>query len=321
MRIKSFAACLFALLMLFSCVLAEAPQLPSGLEPLPMDTIIGAPQPLDEGYISDTEYEDESLSVKIYRGRYADSDYVYAHVKISHPSQLRTAPASILYNNPSRASFHQSSTGKGRIIAKNANAVVALNGDYYTKSDVCHIVLRQGTQYRNFAIGLRDLLIIDKNGDFSYMREATKEDYSAYYEAHKDELYQVFSFGPVLVENGVSAIAEDYQNSSISAHKPAQRSAIAQLGPLEYALITSYGNQTKGNKGMTIYEFAAACELIGKELSEDGFQLAFNLDGGNSSTLMFRTRNKKGQLEYTKVNCPEIERMLSDIIYFATLVK
>ena len=86
-------------------------------------------------------------------------------------------------------------------------------------------------------------------------------------------------------------------------------------------LVASYGNQTKGNKGMTIYEFAQVCEIAGKKLNpENGCLLAFNLDGGNSTTLNFKgLRNNK--FTYVKVNCPDIERQVSDIIYFATLVK
>ena len=42
-------------------------------------------------------------------------------------------------------------------MAQEANAVIAMNGDYYTK-DECKVVLRMGTQYRNNADGLRDLL-------------------------------------------------------------------------------------------------------------------------------------------------------------------
>ena len=64
------------------------------------------------------------------------------------------------------------------------------------------------------------------------------------------------------------------------------------------------------------------CEAAGKRLNENGCRLAYNLDGGNSSTLVFRETNKKtGKLNYVKVNCPEIERFLGDMIYFATLVK
>ncbi len=319
MRMKSVLALLLCLLLLSASALAE------GFAPLPMDDLSYGPEPKDEGYLSDNEYQDESISVKIYEGRYADTDYVYAHVKISHPSQLRTMPSSI-YKGPNQRSknysFKNSSTTRGRFVAGAANAVISINGDYFTKQE-CKVVLRMGTQYRNMADGLRDLLIIDKNGDLSYLNAPKKEDYAAYYEANKDKLYQVFCFGPVLVENGVSVIPADYENGYIGAQRVAQRTALCQLGPLEYMLVTSYGNQTKGNKGMTIPEFAKVCEIAGKALNpEGGCRLAFNLDGGNSTTMNFKRLDKEsGKLKYVKVNCPEIERFLSDIIYFATLVK
>lgn len=321
MRMKLFSL-LLAMLML-SCAAAES------LEPLPMDDLSYGPAPKDECYLSDNEYVDESISVKIYEGRYADTDYVYAHVKISHPSQLRTIPAGV-YKGVKNGSvqrskdynFKKSSTTRGRFVASAANAVISINGDYFTKSE-CKVVLRMGTQYRNMADGLRDLLIVDKSGNFSYLNAPTQADYAAYYEANKDNLYQVFCFGPVLVENGVSVLPMDYENGYIGAQKAAQRTALCQLGELEYMLVTSYGNQTDGNKGLTIPEFAQVCEMAGRELNpENGCLLAFNLDGGNSSTMNFKRLDEaSGKLKYVKVNCPEIERFLSDIIYFATLVK
>ena len=171
--------------------------------------------------------------------------------------------------------------------------------------------------------GLRDLLIIDKNGDFSYLNAPTKADYAAYYEANQANLYQVFCFGPVLVENGVNLIPANYENGYIGAQKNAQRAALCQLGELEYMMVVCYGNQTKGNKGMTIPEFAAVCDMAGRELKpETGCKLAFNLDGGNSTAMLFkRLDQKSGKMKYVKVNCPDIERFLSDIIYFATLVR
>ena len=314
MRMKNLFALLLCLVL---CASAAAETV---LEPLPMDRVAVGPAPKDANYISDNEYVDDSISVKIYEGRYADTDYMYAHVKISHPSQLRTAPAGVKANK--NVTFKSSSTARGRLVAQDANAVIAMNGDYFTK-DECKVVLRMGTQYRNNADGLRDLLIIDNNGDFSYLNAPTKADYAAYYEANQANLYQVFCFGPVLVENGVNLIPADYQNGYIGAQKEAQRSAICQLGELEYMIVVSYGNQTKGNKGMTIPEFAAVCDMAGRELNpEGGCKLAFNLDGGNSTTMAFKRLDaKSGKMKYVKVNCPEIERFLSDILYFATLVK
>ena len=321
MRMKLFSLLLAVLMM--SCAAAES------LEPLPMDDLSYGPEPKDECYLSDNEYVDESISVKIYEGRYADTDYVYAHVKISHPSQLRTIPAGV-YKGVKNGSvqrskdyhFKKSSTTRGRFVASAANAVISINGDYFTKSE-CKVVLRMGTQYRNMADGLRDLLIVDKQGNLSYLNAPSQADYAAYYEANKDNLYQVFCFGPVLVENGVSVLPMDYENGYIGAQKAAQRTALCQLGELEYMLVTSYGNQTDGNKGLTIPEFAKVCEMAGRELNpENGCLLAFNLDGGNSSTMNFKRLDAaSGKLKYVKVNCPEIERFLSDIIYFATLVK
>ena len=340
MNFKKIAAWLMLLIMLLTMTAAAE----TVLEPLPMDSVSAGPAPKDENYIANPEtavkgkeyithigYEDESIYVRIYKGRHADTDYIYAHVKISDPSQLRTAPASVTTKGLKDPSFRQGSKTRGRLIADAVNAVISVNGDFHIKTEG-KVTFRMGTQVRNNADGRYDLLIIDKNGDFSHVSGnkdkkdgplfPLKADYTAYFEANQENMYQVFCFGPVLVENGVSVIDETYLNKSIGSQNAAQRAAICQLGPLEYMIVVSYGNQTKGNKGMTIYEFAQVCEMAGRELNpENGCLLAFNLDGGNSTTLNFKGINKNKRFTYVKINCPDIERQVSDIIYFATLVK
>ena len=286
-------------------------------EALPMDNYTFGAAPKQENYISADEYQDSSISVKMYTDTFADTTYNYAHVKISHPSQLRTAPAGLI--ETPKATFRSSTTSRGRLVARAVNAVVAINGDYHTKSDKCQVVLRMSQQVRNNADGSMDLLVIDKEGNLSALQGYKKDDYAAFYEANKDNLYQVFCFGPLLCQDGVSVIASDYENRSLGAQNSTQRSAICQIGPLEYLLVTCEGPQSKGSKGMTLMEFAALCEEMGKKFSENGCSLAFNLDGGNSSTMIFKGTNKDGKFAYVKYNCPEIERFLSDILYFATL--
>ncbi len=286
-----------------------------GLEPLDMDSLAPGPAPKDTAYLSDMEYQDESIHVRLYFGRFAKTDYVCAYVKISHPSQLRTATANTSFRDTTE------SATRGRIIADKVNAVVAINGDYFTKTDKCQVVMRQSQQVRNQADGHMDLLVIDKNGDFTALPRCTKAEYKEYSRLHAHEMYNVFCFGPVLVQDGVSVIPDSYANGYVGAKNKTQRAAIAQLGPLEYLLVTCSGPQSENNEGMTIPEFASLCELVGNRLGENGCRLAFNLDGGNSATLIFKAQDKKGGLGYVKVNCPEIERQLSDIIYFATLVK
>ena len=135
-------------------------------------------------------------------------------------------------------------------------------------------------------------------------------------------MYQAFCFGPVMVVDGKSVIAQDYKNGNVGAQNSTQRSAIAQLGKLEYMLVTTEGPQSNGSKGMTIPELAALCEELGLKLCETGCRVAFNLDGGNSATMNFKQASPEtGKLLYAKINSPEIERFLSDIVYFATLVE
>ena len=327
MPAKRILATILFLVMALSCLGAAA----EGLEPLPMDTYAPGPVPRDENFLSDMEYEDESISVKIYQGRYADTDYVYAHIKIADPSQLRTAPAAIV--NSAKGNFKSSDTGRGRYVAKAVNAVISINGDYYTKTDKCKVVLRQSQQVRNAANGDWDLLVIDKNGDLYCLRGYSKQDYADYYAAHADEMYQVFCFGPMLILDGQLAITEQEakkrnEKMDIGVQNSAQRSAIAQLGPLEYMIITcsseqasDYEDKRPRDKGMTLMEFAQACLEAGYSLSENGCLICFNLDGGNSATMNFKRWDAKtGKLLYAKIN-PGQERFLGDIIYFATLVK
>ena len=313
MRKKAFL--ILALCAMLSCGAAES------FEPLPMDNFQPGPMPAEVGYVSGTEYADASISVKIYQDRFADTDYFFAHIKISHPSQLRTAPAGIVAS-PS-ATFQYETENKATQIAKAANAVIAINGDYYTKAEKCAVVLRQNRQYRNFANGTMDLLVIDMNGDLSVLHNCTKRYYKEFMDQNRSQLYNVFCFGPLIVQDGVSVIPAEYQNNSIGSQKAAQRSAIAQLGPLEYMLISTNGPQSPGNRGMTLEEFAQVCEDAGKRLNENGCRIAYNLDGGNSAAMIFREMHPaKGTMQMKRVNSSDIsERHLSDIIYFATLVK
>lgn len=316
MRCKSILA---VTAVLCAALFIFLPVIPCGADGiLPMDTYTGGEMPKDAFYLSDTQYQDPSISAEIFTGRFADTDYTYAHVRIKDPSQLRTAPAAIV-NSPT-ATFRSTSTFRGRFVAKAVNAVIAMNGDYFTKSDKCQVVMRQTHQLRNSARGDMDVLIIDKSGNFDAIKKCTRAMYQEYYDAHAENMYNVFCFGPVLVENGLSVIPSDYINNTIGANNRAQRSVIAQLGELEYLLVTTAGPQSKGSRGMTIHELAQLTESLGYEFAETGCRLAFNLDGGNSTTLVFKQPSGKGgDLVYTKVNSPEIERFLSDIIYFSTL--
>ena len=114
---------------------------------------------------------------------------------------------------------------------------------------------------------------------------------------------QVFSFGPALLEDGEIAVSEQDEVGRAMADNP--RTAIGILGENHYLLVVSDG-RTQESQGLTLRQLACFMQSLGAET-------AYNLDGGGSSTMVF-----KGQV----VNTPTTnghsiqERSVSDIVYF-----
>jgi len=251
-------------------------------------------------YLSETEYYDPTIHVTIETDRYLETDIWIAKIQIAHPSQLRTAFAT-RYGNQSGAPV--------AILSKRNNAVVAMNGDYHSYENT-GIVLRQGHLYRNRPTGKEDVLIIDDAGDFHAVMSANKDSFTAAYEAlggawdEGGSILNALTFGPFLVMDGVHA-HDTYPRNNLFGKRPAQRTAIAQTGPLSYLLVTAGGPESTNHSsvGLTIPQLADYMVGIGCDI-------AYNLDGGSTATLVFR---------HTKLNNPvNAKRSVPDILFFAS---
>lgn len=262
---------------------------------LPIDLSGG--MPYQEKYcIAENVYEDESIRVEV-TSQQVDKTLVHiARVKIADASQLRTAPA---------YSFDRDQTAPTTAIAERVNAVLAINGDYYSyQSQSGGYMIRQGEMYLNRPFKNRDVLIIDGNGDLHIEHEITDE-VLAKYDA-LGGIVNSFNFGPGLIVDGVPL--EGYKSDYNMSHDKAARACIAQVkrGELEYLCIVSEGTDDSEGGGMTLAEFTDFVATLGVEN-------AYNLDGGNSSALIYLGE---------KMNAADNHRHrpLSDIIYFATTV-
>ena len=247
--------------------------------------------PIAENF-TENGYRDETIIVEMDKQRMYDSDVYIAYVKIATPSQIRTAIAG--------KKMGASSTNHTSVISKNYNGIVAINGDYYTKTKAGYIV-RMGKTYREKTSKNMDLLLIDELGDFHLMlhgHDNQKEEMAVFKSEH--EIINGFFFGPALVKDGKKLdIPKNYQ---FDPHQKNPRAGIAQLGTLTYALVVVNG-RTDSSEGVTMAEFASIMEELGAEQ-------AYNLDGGNSATLAFN-----GEVYNDK---PQDERSVTDIIYFAS---
>lgn len=263
----------------------------ANVEPLENDLFAPGSTPVESGF-TENGYRDDTIIVEMDKQRMFDSDVYIAYVKVATPLQLRTAVAG--------KKLGASSTNHTSVISKNYNGIVAINGDYYTKTKAGYIV-RMGQTYREKTSKNMDLLFIDELGDFHIIlrgHEEQEEGVAVFRSEHK--IVNGFFFGPALVVDGEKQeIPENYQ---FDPHKKNPRAGIAQLGTLTYALVVVNG-RTDESEGVTMAEFASVMETLGA-------QQAYNLDGGNSATLVFN-----GQVYNNK---PQAERSVTDIIYFAS---
>lgn len=258
------------------------------IKALPVDFSPGLP--LKEENFTGESYQDSTISVQMKTEEIDEAVYHVAHIKIAHASQLRTALA---------APFGVEKTNKPSTMAINNNAVVAINGDYYSQRDGGYII-RQGETYRKSMQKSLDNLLIDENGDFHIVKggdEAAMEKVLA----GDVEIVNAFTFGPALIIDGqVQETPEEYL---FNVHGKDPRAAIGQVGPLEYVIVAVDG-RSEASTGVTTATLADYMKQL-------GCVQAFNLDGGNSATLIFHN-------DYYNVKSKNAERSISDIIYFAS---
>jgi len=234
-------------------------------------------------------YSDGNIQIEVYSLRAYDTDIYVADVQVSSAQYLKTALA--------QNAFGRNLKDTTSNMADAAGAVLAINGDYYGFRDEGY-VLRNGVLYRDTASSGTDALVVYGDGT---MAAASQDSNTA--QSLKDAgAWQVFSFGPVLVDNGQIAVAANEEVGQSKSSNP--RTAIGMVSPLHYVVVVSDG-RTGDNEGLSLYELAQV-------LIDNGASFAYNLDGGGSTTLYF-----KGEV----INNPSSgnrsgERSVSDIVYF-----
>lgn len=217
--------------------------------------------------------------------------YFVADIQLGDATDLRAAFAKNQYG----LNIRDTLSG----MAQEHNAIFAVNGDYYGfRTD--GIVIRNGILYRDEPAN-RECLVMYRDGTVSVMQEGSVSGEKLV----KEGAWNVFSFGPVLVEDGKirAGLDEPYKvdliNESISEKRP--RTGIGILGENHLLIIAVDGRSGGYSCGMTFQEFAQL-------FSDYGCELAYNLDGGSSVTMF-----QDGQI----LNQPSSgeEREISDSIY------
>ena len=182
-------------------------------------------------------------------------------------------------------------------MASENQAILAINGDYYGARQTGYVI-RNGVIYREEGAADTDVLCIYADGSLAITNSSEK----SAEELVREGVWQAFSFGPGLLEDGQITVSETDEVGKAKASNP--RTAIGIIDDLHYVFVVSDG-RTDASEGLSLYQLAEFLQSL-------GVQTAYNLDGGGSSTMVFR-----GML----VNRPTTngkritERSVSDIVY------
>lgn len=262
---------------------------------LPIDFSAGK-EPNPNAYTQDS-YQDDSLSVRLETIEQDGVTWRIAYVQIKDPSQLRTGIAGTKVSSNRTAYISD--------MAKEYNAVLAINGDYFSDQETKKTYeIRMGQVRKAKTNKKKDILFIDENGDFHLFIKSNQEDMKAFEKTGLD-IINAFTFGPALVKDGELLTVDTNYGYNPKGNEP--RMAIGQLDTLSYVVALAEGRNSSSD-GVTQQELA---DFMYDEL---GCLQAYNLDGGNSSVMIFN--GEYYQTGRTKGN----ERQQSDFIYFATAV-
>ena len=267
-------------------VLAEAELLLNGRE------LIWSPnrKTADDKWIN--WYRDDTIFVVTWRQRSAGMDLTFCEVVVAHPSQFRRYMADNSFSSRYRYTPTQ--------MSNTVNAVVGISGDF-CKYRKLGIVVYGGKLCRCETKKL-DICFVDSSGNLKFVRqgELSGEEEVKQYIADNDIRFSL-AFGPVMIEDGknvvptkkypVGQILEDYTRCSIS-----------QLGEGHYLIAVA----SRGRNELPLKKLA-------NELLAMGVDNAYALDGGQTASIVINGRLAN------PVDFGE-ERLMSDIIYFATAI-
>lgn len=246
--------------------------------------------PIPECFLPDrTGYVDPTISVRVEEMRVYDTDVQLTWVQIADASQLRAKLASPY---PSKKEVRPD------VIARRVSSVLAINDDWFMHRKEGYIV-RNGEELRTNYSEKYDSLIIDDKGDLHIIQKPTEERVKAF----EGTIIHALAFGPGLVVDG--QMVELNTSNEYAPDKHTQRIALCQMDTLSYLIVaTAGGKETPGSTGLTIPQMQQLCYDL-------GVKQAYNLDGGNSSSVI---------LDDKKINSMGMSsvRSIGGILYFVT---
>lgn len=219
----------------------------------------------DEVVVTDSSYTSPDVSITVTEQETDNGRITYylADIYVRDITCFRTALAEDTYGSGYRDSITN--------MAVLNNALLAINGDYYGNTNE-GVVIRNGVIYRANPTDC-DVCVLYYDGTMRVMPGAS---FSAE-EAIADGAWQAWTFGPALLDTDGNVLTAFSSTQRIISANP--RTAIGYYEPGHYCMVVVDGRGDSA--GITLPQ-------LSQLFSELGCTAAYNLDGGNSSIMVWQ---------------------------------
>ena len=208
---------------------------------------------------TDWTYKSAKVNIRIDKVQAEDLVYFFADIYIADLACFRSAFAK-------RAEV-MGEREPASDVANENGAILAINGDHCVDNN--GPVIRNGRLFRDETFA--DALVLLPDGSM----ETYSADQLDMSHVIASQAWQVWTFGPMLLDNGQP---KSEFNSTLNKANP--RTAVGYFEPGHYCFLVVDGRQAKYSEGMTLTQ-------LSQFFYEKGCTVAFNLDGGRSSEMVF----------------------------------
>ena len=208
---------------------------------------------------TDLSYQDANVNIRIENVQTDGLAYFFADIYLADIQYFRTAFAK-------RADV-MGDREPAVDVAQENHAILAINGDHCVDNN--GPVIRNGKLYRDETFA--DALVLYQDGSMETL-SAEQLDMSAEEAAGA---WQIWTFGPMLLKDG-----QPMREFNSTLNKANPRTAVGYYEPGHYCFLVVDGRQANYSEGMTLKQ-------LSQFFYEKGCKVAFNLDGGRSSEMVF----------------------------------
>lgn len=243
-------------------------------------------------------YLDETILMIEWQEETAKAVGTFTELRIADGSQLRRK----IVND----SFDCNEYAEATALSEQTKAVMALSGDFYDLGNREFGIAVYDGEIRRYEPYVIDTCFINSDGDmiFAYKGEMTDIDWARQFVSENDIVFSL-CFGPVLIDHYENVAPEYYALGEFN--ELYARCGIGQLGKLHYLTVNI--NMRLNSQ----YVFLAKGSDLAEAMMKYHCEKAYTLDGGQTAETIINNE-LINDVQFGR------ERLVSDILYFATAV-